>query len=992
MTHGRATASGVLACLLTTVGALSADTATVAVTFNAPLQIKRLDDGFLVNSNRTYRLHSIPKPLKGLAYTQHEHDNPATVAVAVKSDGDLYLCLSGNTPASLKLEGRWVPAGEAQIHVDRTYTLTFYRRAVKKGDTLTIPPDRQWGSIVIAKRITQPALLSPLRAVVEDLTATFGERYPEGKAFLARLDEIDRRDALLANPLVSENPMLFVVRHPDPNGTHEYLGGGTFRGRGSALKVLDVKTGEIRTLVENRNGHIRSPCVHFDGKRVVFSMNPKGGNFNIFEVDSESPAGSENYEVKQLTFARDVSDVDPAYLPDGGIVFASSRNLKIVPCDRQIVPQLFRMTGKGANIHQITRSIVHENQVSLMPDGRILYSRWDYVDRNFADGHGFWVVNPDGSNPAIVWGNNTAHPSAGWNARAIPGTSRLACILGTHHRSLGGALAVLDPGRAIDGYGSVVRTWPENVKNRFRELEKLDMEKEKRRHRSAWLAYKTWPERALRLVGGDPNLRIHAWEDTQGNVRPWYDTPWPLSDPSAEAAAGKYFLCARADRRGQGAAIWLVDVFGNEIKIHGEGPGCYAPMPLAPSPRPTAIPPRRNYGNGDGHFYVQDVYVGTHMKGVERGTVKSLRVIEVPDKVGSSGGWWNCLGSQSPGVNWSDFNTKRILGAVPVAKDGSAYFAVPSDRFVYFQLLDKNGMMIQSMRGGTSIHSGETLGCVGCHESRLGAGRSTSGMPPRSMRGEPAKLKPWYGPTRRFSYVQEIQPVLDKHCIKCHDFGKKGAKKVILSGDRTLMFNYSYAELWYKGYVGAIGAGPAGHLPPYSWGAHASKLITHLRKGHQKVKLSREDWGRLITWVDLNGPYYPTTCSSADATGRSASRGDARKILKLAKLREVEVFRTEFYKGIMVNLDRPELSPCLSRFEKGSKPYNELLAAIRESRKHQRGDVMEAFVPYPGDAERLAHREKYADYERQVRKAIREGRELYDSDFSPSGSSTGGRR
>ncbi len=137
--------------------------------------------------------------------------------------------------------------------------------------------------------------------------------------------------------------------------------------------------------------------------------------------------------------------MDPVYLPNGDIVFASSRDLKIVPCDRQVVPQLFRMTAKGANIHQITRSLVHENQVSLMPDGRILYSRWDYVDRNFADGHGFWVTNPDGTSQAIVRGNNTAHPSAAWNAGMIPGTTQLVCILGTHHGSLGGALAVVDP-------------------------------------------------------------------------------------------------------------------------------------------------------------------------------------------------------------------------------------------------------------------------------------------------------------------------------------------------------------------------------------------------------------------------------------------------------------------------------------------------------------------------------------------------------------------
>jgi hypothetical protein len=642
------------------------------------------------------------------------------------------------------------------------------------------------------------------------------------------------------------------------------------------------------------------------------------------------------------------------------------------------------MTGSGANIHQITRSLVHENQVSVMPDGRILYSRWDYVDRNFADGHGFWVANPDGTNQAIIWGNNTAHPSAGWNARVIPETNRLVCILGTHHGSLGGAMAVLDPGRAIDGYDSIAQTWPAHVKQRFDKLEKLDISAEAKRHSSVWKAYKTWPEPARRLVADDPNLRIHRWEDTQRDVVPWYDTPWPLSDVKG-LGAGKYFLASRASRRGGKSAIWLVDVFGNEVMVHGEAPGCYAPMPLAPSPKPTVMASRRDYGEGDGYFYVRNVYIGTHMKGIRRGVVKYLRVVETPDKEGLSRGWWNCLGSQNPAVNYSDFNTKRILGTVPVAADGSANFAVPSDRFVYFQLLDKDRMMIQSMRSGTSVHSGETLGCVGCHESRLSVEASGGAKTLTiSMRRRPSKLEPWYGPARRYSYVKEVQPVLDKHCLKCHDFGKKGAKKVILSGDRTMAFNFSYMELWRKGYVGAIGAGPAGHLPPYSWGSHASKLIAHLRKGHQKVKLSDEDMDRLITWADLNGPYYPTTISTDGGGGRSAL--DYGSILKHAGLQYVNVFRTEFFDGPMVNLDRPELSPCLSRVKKSDPRYNKLLEAIRNGanslKTRPRGDVMDGLVPHSGDQYTIKHRKKYDEYERRVRKAIREGKELRDSDFA----------
>lgn len=249
------------------------------------------------------------------------------------------------------------------------------------------------------------------------------------------------------------------------------------------------------------------------------------------------------------------------------------------------------------------------------------------------------------------------------------------------------------------------------------------------------------------------------------------------------------------------------------------------------------------------------------MKGVGPGSIETIRVVEVLSKRGRwEGAGWNGLGMQTPAMNWTEFNSKRILGMAPVEENGSASFAVPLDRFVYFQLLDGDGMMVQSMRNGTSVHSGETFSCGGCHESRLTTNALTrrAQLPAAARRG-PSKLRPWYGPARRFSYLDEVQPGLNKHCIRCHDFGKERAQKVVLAGDRTASFNVSYMELWRKGNLGTIGAGPAGHLPAYSWGSHASGLIQHLRKGHKDVKLDSERLDRLITWVDLNGPYYPTT-------------------------------------------------------------------------------------------------------------------------------------
>jgi len=818
-----------------------------------------------------------------------------------------------------------------------------------------------------------------LRLAIEDLIATFGDRYPRGPKYLERLGRVDqagfarlRRQALLDNPLVSGQPLLFVVRGADTVGTHEYMLAHAYHGRGAALKLLDVKTGRTKTIVATSEGILRTPCVHFDGKRVVFTMSRgRENHFHIFEVDAEQAAehGAGERAVRQLTFEEDVSDVDPIYMPDDSIVFASTREIKYVPCDTQMVPQMFRMGPDGSNIHQITRSTAHENQLSLMPDGRILYSRWDYVDRNFGDGHGFWVANPDGTNPALIWGNNTTHPSAGWFARSLAQTGRLLCILGTHHGSLGGALAILDPQRAIEGKESVVRTWPAEARSRFEQAGDSRLEREG--NSSVRLAVEAWSDQTRQLWSADSNMRMHRHDDNLGNVRPWYNTPWPLSE--------KYFLCARAKSRNERAAIYLVDVFGNEILLHAEEPGCFSPMPLAASPRPISIPTRRDYGNSDGLFYIQNVYRGTHMKGVEPGSVKTIRVVEALSKRGrSEGAGWNGLGMQTPAMNWTDFNAKRILGTAPVEEDGSAYFAVPSDRFVYFQLLDANGMMVQSMRSGTSVHSGETLSCGGCHESRLTTNALTRRTQlPAAARRAPSKLRPWYGPARRFSYLNEVQPVLDKHCISCHDFGKDGAEKIVLAGDRTASFNVSYMEFWWKGYLGAIGAGPAGHLPAYSWGSHASRLIKHLRKGHKDLKLDSESIDRLITWVDLNGPYYPTTyCAYPhNPPGRCPlDRKELQKLGGLTGFNLAQVTRTSDCKGPMISFDRPQMSPCLVGLKDEPTKYAEALSLIREGQRRleerPRAD-MPGFVPWEKDRQRQAHRDKYLAIELDTREAIR---------------------
>jgi len=171
--------------------------------------------------------------------------------------------------------------------------------------------------------------------------------------------------------------------------------------------------------------------------------------------------------------------------------------------------------------------------------------------------------------------------------------------------------------------------------------------------------------------------------------------------------------------KGEQMGIYLVDTFGNEVLLHTEEPGCFDPMPIKPRKAPPMKPAARNFANATGSFYVQDVYIGTHMQGVERGSIKYLRIVESPEKRNWVNPQWGGQGRQSPGMNWTNFENKRILGTVPVEADGSAYFEVPADRFIFFQALDKDGMMVQSMRSGTILMPGEVQGCVGCHENRV---------------------------------------------------------------------------------------------------------------------------------------------------------------------------------------------------------------------------------------------------------------------------------
>ena len=713
---------------------------------------------------------------------------------------------------------------------------------------------------------------------------------------------------------------------------------------GAALKILDVKTGKTATLLETKDGVIRDPEVSFDAQKIIFSYRKNiEDNYHIYEINAD---GS---NLTQLTFAEGISDIDPLYLPNNQIIFSSTREPKYCMCNRHIMANLYRMNPDGSNIVQLGKSTLFEGHSALMNDGRVIYDRWEYVDRNFGDAQGLWTVNPDGTKHAIFYGNNSNSPGGVIDPRPIPGSNLVLCIFGSCHDRPWGALTLLDRSKGVDGKEAVVKIWPENARN---------------------------------LIG------VGNWDTfMQLDVR--YEDPFPISENLFLASKSTDLKKKKNNHpEKEKMSIFLIDTEGNEILLfEDENLSCFDAMPLTPRFRPREIPTARKFDESPGYFYVQNVYEGTHMANVEPGSIKYLRVVESPEKRTFTQPSWNGQGQQAPGVNWHSFETKRVLGTVPVEDDGSVNFEAPSGRYLYFQLLDEKKKMVQSMRSGVIVHAGETNGCIGCHEDRLSVPPVSSKMPTALFK-KPAKLTENENPV--FSYTRDLQPIFDKHCVECHDFGKKAGEKLLLAGDRNPYFNASYIDLHLKKQISTVGGGPAEIQQAYSWGSHASKLVKVLESRHQNIALSQSEMEIIYEWIDLNAIYFPVYESAYpnNPAGRSPLTFD--QLQRLSKLTGVDFSKLAGHQrklGPQIAFERPELSPCLKAINTQSADYLEALAIIEAGKKQlellPRGD-MAGFEPCEEQQMQLQKYINRLAIEKENNKAVSEGKLVYDKEAHPN--------
>lgn len=716
-------------------------------------------------------------------------------------------------------------------------------------------------------------------------------------------------------------PVLYVARHqyaPDHHSTGTDFTAGDVSVQnlrpGAAIRRLDGTN--ATTLVDCPGGVIRDLEVSYDAKKILFSMRRTAyENFAVWEANAD---GSGLRRLTDGAFA----DIDPAYLPDGRIVFSSTRDVKFCGCNWHVQGNIFRMDADGSNLLQLGHNTLYESHPSVLPDGRILYDRWEYVDRHFGPSFGLWTMYPDGRGQALYYGNNAWSPGAILDAQAMPGNDpeRVVCIFGSCHDRPRGALVMIDRRRGFDGMEPVVRSFPANITN---------------------LVLMT-PDYGR---GRDQHHKCEGFIDQMRKVPLKYEDPFPLDGDRVLVARQ---LEPKADRTG----LFLVSFAdGSERLVHkDETLGCFDPRPLVARRRPFACRDAIDLRKTTGVFYLADVYRGTGMEKVARGSIKSLRIVEAPPKRSRSVLYWNSDTTHRPAVNYNCTSVKKVLGEVPVAADGSATFEIPAGKFVFFQALDAEGRMVQSMRSGTSLQPGEVQSCVGCHESRLETSpwlkagvHAKRPDRPRLRRG---------GVPRTFSYAREIQPIFDRSCVRCHDYGKPAGEVLNLSGDLGLVFNVSYMSLraktpfrWYADVPGEpkellkpVDDGPPEVLPAFAWGSHRSRFLDILAAGHHGVKLPQADIDTLVEWIDLNMPYYPTyeTAFVDNPAGRSplsveethrlaALTGATNSVLKAGP---VDSGRPA---GTGVNFTRPELSDCLKGVT-GTK-YGEALALIRAGAK-----------------------------------------------------------
>jgi len=681
--------------------------------------------------------------------------------------------------------------------------------------------------------------LEPLAADLKSLEERLGKLEEAGSAPENVRREIYLQARWLArkiafcNPLLSFDKLLFIKRH-DPGGPFhmcdQYYGCNAKPGGG--LFVLSDPLGpnpKLTNLLENsvvEKGRLKgrklvpgaflSPEVSFDGETILFAYTQAKAkktyqwgpeiSYHIFKVNADGTG------LVQLTDGP-WDDFDPCLLPNGRIVFITERRGGYLRCGRHCpVYTMYSMEPDGSDIICLSFHETHEWHPSVNNDGMIVYTRWDYVDRDTNIAHHIWLCYPDGRDPRSFHGNyperRNSRPWMEMSIRAIPGSHKYVAVTGAHHGNAFGSLVLINHRLGDD--------------NAMSQLERLT------------------PEAPFAEAEGRPIRKFMI-----------YGAPWPLSEDD--------YLCVY-DPQARNRGIYWIDRFGNRELIYRDTSiSCLSPMPLGPRPRPRVIPEgttqtaaarRAAGGNRPATIAVMNIY-DSDFQWPAGTTITALRIIHLLPKTTPP--------PNRPRIGVANqTNARAVLGTVPVETDGSAYFEAPAGRPIYFQALDPRGMAVQSMRSVTYVHPGERLTCQGCHEPKHRPPRQSAQLP-LALRRAPSKIQPDVDGSNPFNYPRLVQPVLDRNCVACHQKKKALDLTGALAGNFTRSYNNLAAKYGFYFHVsnGSIRSGVHGgsRTIPGKFGARASGLLKYMDERHYGVRLSKEDFHRLTLWLDCNSEF-----------------------------------------------------------------------------------------------------------------------------------------
>ena len=656
---------------------------------------------------------------------------------------------------------------------------------------------------------------------------------------------------LFPEVLFSEHPVLgdayFFDRVPIANGIN---------GRGLELLTMKGYFGSVSHLLPD--GEARHPEVSFDGKRAVFSW--RGGSsgsndYHLYEIDLVTRV------TRQLTFGTGEFsiDLDPCYLPNGDIVFVSSRFAQEIDCTQGRVLNLMLCDNNGNYMRQIGFDQVPILYPRLLNNGKVIYCRWDYNDKSHTYAHALFQMNPDGTAQREYCNNNSWWPTMILQPRPIPGSTKIMAMIGGYHTPQWGKIGIIDVNEGTQNGEGITLVAPV----RLPKDDDLD----------------TW---------GNPSGGPHPWAEEDAAVFPkpnaapldkWGQDPplFAYPYPFDERAFLVSFRPASKESFWNGRmALYFMTVDGERELLYADREGsCMGAVPVVPREVPMVLPGTVDYRDSMGTFQIMKINVGQSLQGVADGVIKRLRIAELyfrpgPVVDGASayqhcgpgcinfGGATYHTAIATPNASW---DAKWIVGEVPVESDGSANFRAPARVPLFFQALNAKGQVVQTMRSWTTLQPGEVFSCMGCHESSLDAPPLLTYVP-IALQKEPREIEPFYGPRRGFSFDNEIQPIFDEKCIDCHDGGAN-------SGGLDLRQGKAYANLTqhtscaaFSKYVSWFHAEESPVLqPPYRAGSCRSLLDSILDKGNEETVMADvtdEEMRKIRCWIDLGVPLWGT--------------------------------------------------------------------------------------------------------------------------------------